>query len=179
MRYIFILLVFLSLPLQAHVLVGKKQAYLQKTNGELIQFADVLFKQTKAGLDYQVTIIDKPFDNQFLSMRPFQCIMGNAQVMCHLPYPYAKKSLVLDNDLSSLSLDLLFLHKSSSEYGINLWNGIYYKLELIDNVIVGTAFEVDMNLIASPPDNANTPFSDDEIFKADLSNYVYPKIIIK
>jgi len=179
MRSVFILLIFLSLPLQADVLAGRKQVYLQKTNGELVQFADVVFNQTDAGLEYQVTIVDKPFDNQFLSMRPFQCIMGDVQVMCHLPYPYTKKSLVLDKDLSSLSLDLLFLHKSSSEYGINLWNGIYYKLELIDDVIVGTAFEVDMNMIASPPENANSPFADDEIFEVDVSNYVYPKIIIK
>jgi len=178
-RIILLSLLLTSAVSLAAPLEGLKKIYLVSTTGELTQVATVEFKPNNDNIDYTVSIIDKPFENQFLSMRPFKCVMGSKQVMCHVPYPYEKKGFVKRSDLSDLSFDLLFLHKSPSEYGINMWNGIYYKLNKVGDTIEGKVFEVDMNEIASPPDDTNMPFDDDQIFEADVTNYVYPKILIK
>ncbi|MEW5056651.1 MAG: hypothetical protein AB1Y25_03425 [Cycloclasticus sp.] len=179
MKYFFILSVLFSSSVLSEPLSGQKNVYLQSGAGELLLIAEISFQPVDDKIHYQLTIVDEVFSNQFLLMRPFQCLMGAAQVMCHVPYPYLKKGFVLKSDLRDLSYDLLFLHKKPSEYGINLWNGMFYKFELLDDTVVGSVFEVDMNIIASPPDNAEEPFPADEIFSADMANYVYPKILIK
>ena len=179
MRYYLILLLFSSIAAVADPLNGEKKVFLESINGEQLHIANIKLETISAEIFYTLTIRDEPFSNQFLSMRPFQCIMGEQQVMCYVPYPYAKKGHITKNDLSNLSYDLLFLHKNPSEYGINLWNGMFYKLKMKENSITGIVHEVDMNIIASPPENKDAPFAEDEIFEADVGNYVYPKIIIK
>lgn len=178
-RLLCLLLLLFSTISLPESLDGLKKIYLVSTSGELTQVATVEFVPNNDNIAYTVSIIDKPFENQFLSMRPFQCVMGAQQVMCHVPYPYEKKGVVTKGDLSDLSFDLLFLHKSPSEYGINMWNGIFYKLAVVDNQIEGIVFEVDMNILATAPDNLDEPFAEDEIFEADESNYVYPRVLIK
>ncbi len=179
MKYLLLLFICCSCLLQASTLEGNKKVYLVNTDGELTHIADITFKQNTDNIGYSISIVDKPFDNQFLSMRPFQCIMGKKQVMCHVPYPYEKKGYVVTGDLTDLSYDLLFLHKNPSEYGINMWNGIYYQLTQTGSDINGVVTEVDMNILATPPDDPEHPFAEDQIFEADDSNYVYPRVLIK
>lgn len=179
MRYFLILLVLFSTLLAANPLVGEKKVSLITASGELLHIADIVFKADGNSFSYQLTMTEQPFTSQFLSMRPFKCIMGGQQIMCHLPYPYSKQGFVTSADLSSLSYDLLFLHKNPAEYGINLWNGMLYKLSVENDSIVGVVYEVDMNTIASPPENTDKPFSDDEVFEVDLANYVYPRLLIQ
>ena len=179
MKYILLLLIFCGFVAQGATIEGSKKVYLVDTAGELTHIANVEFSQNKNKTEYSLSIVDEPFENQFLSMRPFQCVMGNTQVMCHVPYPYKKKGYIVGTDFSDLSYDLLFLHKNPSEYGINMWNGIYYKLTQEGNEIEGQVFEVDMNILATPPDDKDQPFAEDEIFEADLTNYNYPRVLIK
>lgn len=178
-KIVFILLLLSSSFSIAETLQGIKKVYLVSSAGELTQIAIVEFIPNDKNIAYKVSMIDHPFENQFLLMRPFRCVMGSKQVMCHVPYPYDKKGFITNDDLSDLSYDLLFLHKSPTEYGINMWNGIFYKLKITGQQINGTVFEVDMNILASPPDDLDKPFADDEIFEADVSNYVYPRVLIK
>ena len=174
-----ILLFFVTSFIYADTLSGSKKIYLVSSAGELTHFANVEFTPIEDRVDYKITIIDKPFENKFLSMRPFKCIMGKKQVMCYLPYPYENNGFIKKSDLTDLSYDLLFLHKNPAEYGINLWNGIFYRLSITENGIEGVVHEVDMNIIASPPENDAPPFAEDEIFEADTDNYVYPRLLIK
>lgn len=178
-KIVFVTLILFSLLANASSFEGDKKVYLVSSAEELTQIGDITFTSEKGKVNYKFTLLDTPFENQFLSMRPFQCLMGKKQVMCHVPYPYEADKSVDENDLSLLSNDLLFLHKNPSQYGINMWNGIYYKLNKVGDTIEGKVFEVDMNEIASPPDDTNMPFDDDQIFEADVTNYVYPKILIK
>ncbi|ORU93274.1 MAG: hypothetical protein A6F70_05235 [Cycloclasticus sp. symbiont of Bathymodiolus heckerae] len=177
--FLLLLLLFVSSIIHAGALEGKKKIYLMSSGGELTHFANVEFTPNDDNIEYKVSLVDKPFEDQFLSMRPFKCIMGTKQVMCHVPYPYEKNGFITESNLTSLSYDLLFLHKSPSEYGINMWNGILYQLKEVGNEIRGVVSEIDMNVIASPPDDLNEPFLEDEIFEADLVNYVYPRVLIK
>jgi len=179
MRYFLILLVLFSTLLAAAPFVGKKKVSLITENGELLHIADIKFKADGDAFSYELTMTEQPFTSQFLSMRPFKCIMGVKQIMCHVPYPYSKSGFVTATDLSSLSYDLLFLHKNPAEYGINLWNGMLYKLSVEAGEITGLVYEVDMNTIASPPEDTDKPFSNDEVFEAGVGNYVYPRLLIQ
>lgn len=180
MKFLLSLCVFLlSVTAFAGELTGSKKVYLVSTAGELTHFANVDFTPEGNKVAYKVSIVDKPFENQFLSMRPFQCLMGRKQVMCHVPYPYESSGFITESDLAELSYELLFLHKNPAEYGINLWNGIFYKLSFNSGEITGVLYEVDMNTIASPPETEELPFTEDQVFEADLDNYVYPHILIK
>ncbi|ORU89602.1 MAG: hypothetical protein A6F71_01150 [Cycloclasticus sp. symbiont of Poecilosclerida sp. M] len=180
MKILYTILLFIMVTvLNASPMEGKKKVYLVSSGDELTHIANIVFSKQGDKSSYQIEIEDTPFDDQFLSMRPFQCIMGKKQVMCYVPYPYEAKKTITENELGHLSNDLLFLHKNPSEYGINMWNGIYYKLKQVGQTIEGKVNEIDMNSIASPPDDLNNPFAADEIFEADVGNYVYPKILIK
>lgn len=181
MKKIILIVVMLLLTTSSYadIFEGAKKIYLLSAANELTHFANVTFTPEDNRIAYQVTLIDTPFENQFLSMRPFQCVMGKKQVMCHVPYPYEKTGYITQEDLTELSYDLLFLHKNPAEYGINLWNGIFYKLSIEGETVKGTVHEVDMNVIASPPETDELPFTDDQIFEADVENYVYPNILIK
>ena len=179
MKNLLLLLIFCTFIVQAVPLEGNKKVYLISTTGELTHIANVEFVLNKEKINYSVSMVDAPFENQFLSMRPFQCLMGKKQVMCHVPYPYEKNRYIVDGDLSGLSYDLLFLHKNPSEYGINMWNGIYYQLTQVGSDIEGVVFEIDMNILATPPEDLNHPLAEDEIFEADLTNYIYPRVLIK
>ena len=177
--FVLFIMVFYSVLIHASPFEGTQKIYLVSSGDELTHIANIEFKTQDHNSTYELTIVDEAFENQFLSMRPFQCIMGKKQVMCHVPYPYKKKGFLTDTDLLDLSLDLLFLHKSPSEYGINLWNGIFYKLQRNGNKIDGVVHEVDLNTIAAPPEDPAIPFPDDEVFQVDLKNYVYPRILIQ
>ena len=49
------------------------------------------------------------------------------------------------------------MFKTPKEFGANFWNGIYYKLQIEDGMIRGEAQAIDLNALASPPDNLNEP----------------------
>ncbi|PCH83336.1 MAG: hypothetical protein COB89_06730 [Piscirickettsiaceae bacterium] len=177
--FLSILILLFSTSLLAIDFSGSKKIYLVSSANELTHFANVEFTPAGDKVAYKVSIVDKPFENQFLSMRPFKCLMGKKQVMCHVPYPYDKSGFITESDLTELSYDILFLHKNPAEYGINLWNGIFYQLSLTDKDIQGVVYEVDMNTIASPPETDDLPFTEDDVFEADLDNYAYPRVLIK
>jgi len=179
MKYFFILISLFSVGVMAESIDGEKKVFLENSTGDRLYIANIEFETVDEKIFYKLTIVDDPFTDQFLSMRPFQCIMDDRQVMCHVPYPYTKKGYITESDLSNLSYDLLFLYKSPAEYGINLWNGMFYKLTMQTNSIAGTVYEVDMNVIASPPENKDVPFAEDEIFDVDTDSYIYPKILIQ
>ena len=88
---------------------------------------------------YTLTFDDGPFEPKFLSMRPFQCLPVPPKLQGHLPYPYEKTARITADDLSSLSYDLLFLVKQASEFGIDFWNGRYYRLQAAGDRVTGTA----------------------------------------
>ena len=40
------------------------------------------------GMAYSVFMNETGFGDYFLSMRPFRCMTDQANMLCHLPYPY-------------------------------------------------------------------------------------------
>ena len=95
----------------------------------------------------------------------FKCLPHTTQVVCYLAYPYENKRFITKDDVTDLEYDLLFLHKSPQEYGIDAWNGFYYDLEMTEMGFVGELRETDLNVLASPPEEPR-PIKDEDLHPA-------------
>jgi hypothetical protein len=162
-------------------LQGVKKVHLVSPSGEEMVIGTVEFSAHDGRTSYSLKIDNPSFSEHFLSMRPFRCLEGAAQTVCHLPYPHALRRQVTADDLTDLEYDLLFLHKSSGEYGINFWNGIYYELALgADGTIKGKLKETDMNELASPPaEKFGRLIEPANLSDADGATHRFPTLVIR
>jgi len=134
----------------------------------------------KTSYRYTLDLHTDRFKEHFLSMRPFKCIDGAVNLVCHLPYPYENKRIVSANDLTDLEYDLLFLHKTENEYGINPWNGLYYVLSLQQGRLVGKLHEVDLNILAAPPEDGNLrPVKHSQLYESNPTTQSYPTLHVQ
>lgn len=176
---VFLVLSFVSSSLLA-AFDGEKGVYLVDKSGHKQRVASIVFTPKEKGYLYSLILDIEYFEDQFLSMRPFKCLMGGERVVCYVEYPYANQHYIEEGDLTSLEYDLLFLHKSPTEYGINLWNGIYYKLQFAGDRIKGQLHELDMNILSAPPEEGVIrPITGDDIFEGDLDNQQFPELLIE
>lgn len=135
---------------------GEKQLVLHARSGMDIPIGTVIFTPQGIRTAFRVVLDRTRFKTFFLSMRDFKCIEGD-DIQCHVPYPYPHPGTVGAGDFSWLEHELLFMTKTPSEFGANLYNGLYYAMTLTDIGLVGRPQSVDLNLIASPPPNADVP----------------------
>ncbi|MGB1092733.1 MAG: hypothetical protein ACPGYX_11455, partial [Oceanobacter sp.] len=119
------------------------------------------------------------FKDFFLSMKEMKCLEG-PELMCHLAYPYDQPRTVSADDMSWLAHDLLFMFKQPGEFGANFWNGIYYDMRIENGEIRGTAQAVDLNQLASPPDDLTVPpFGEWDRDELDPKNRWLPYLLIR
>lgn len=176
-------LVFLSMLVSgeasADPLDGKKHIFLLDNKGAEILIGSVTFKKSDSGSTYALHMEHEKFRDYFLSMKEMKCLEG-PELMCHLPYPYKQPHSVTADDLSWLSHDLLFMFKSPKEFGANFWNGVYYNMHVDAGIIKGSAEAVDLNLLASPPDDLGVPpMNEGERDEIDSSKRWLPNLIIR
>lgn len=168
-----IALAFAAAPVLAEENHG---VYLQDQSGERLQIATL---NTAPDGTYDVTMNAAAFTDHFLSMRPFKCLEGPVKNWCHMPYPYAIRRDISE-ELTDLEYDFLFLWKDSSDYGINMWNGIYYRIEPDGGGFRGAVHEMDMNLLASPPEAGDfRPLRPQDIIESDPDSHWLPHLIIE
>lgn len=143
---------------EATIPLGTKTISLVSVSGEKLKIGTVTLKPADGAnadqrtIDVKLDVAD--FTDQFLSMRPFRCLPDKKQMWCHLAYPYALENKITSNDLTDLEYQLLFIFRSPDSYGIDAWNGLYFKLSRgEDRKISGNAHEVDLNILAVPPDD--------------------------
>lgn len=164
----------------ADVLSGKRAIKLVEENGAEHEVGSVEFQNAGEVVKYTVSWKDDKFADHFLSMRPFKCLEGSIKYWCRVPYPYPIKRVVSKHDLTDLEYDLLFIWKGSKEYGINMWNGVYYQLELESDRIVGSLSEMDMDKLSAPPDEGNLrPVREMDLEPGEPSSHWLPKVIIE
>jgi hypothetical protein len=89
-------------------------------------------------------------------MREFKCVEG-AEIMCHVPYPYASPAMATPENLGWLEHALLFVYKRPNDYGARMANGLIYTLKITPEGLVGTPQAIDLDEIAAPPDDLATP----------------------
>ena len=126
---------------------GRHRVVLETAQGEAVEIAVL----EVAGGAYTVTRAAAPFTDHFLSMRPFKCLEGPDKHWCHVPYPY-EIARATGEGLTDLEYDFLFLWKNATDYGINMWNGVYYVLSDGPDGITGHLHEMDMDILSAPPE---------------------------
>ncbi|WP_299750689.1 hypothetical protein [uncultured Tateyamaria sp.] len=166
----------LALVAMASTAAAESQSvYLESQDGDQIKIATITIAD---GGDYAIEMEDAPFSNHFLSMRPFRCLEGPKKHWCHVPYPY-EINRNIHADLTDLEYDFLFLWKGATEYGINMWNGVYYKLDDDDGRLIGTLHEMDMDLLSAPPEAGNLrPLKATDLHESDPDSHWLPRMVI-
>ncbi len=155
--------------------------YLIDQKGEEFNIGTVVFSGQEGGAyGVDVDIDSAGFEDQFLSMRPFRCLTGSAEWFCYLPYPYELKKTITEDDLTELEYQLLFIWKSPKSFGIDAWNGVYYKLSMnADGTLSGNLLQGDLNVLANPPEPYSHPIDLMEFIDEGAKNRLYPSIIIR
>ena len=159
---------------------GEKTAHLVAADGTRTPVADIVFTPDGDGASYEIALREGPFSDHFLSMRPFKCLEGAAKHWCHIAYPYENRRRVTAADQTDLEYDLLFIWKGATEYGINMWNGVYYAIEPDGDRLVGRLHEVDMGLLAAPPAPGDLrPLGADDLHESDPEGHWLPMLVIE
>lgn len=153
-------------------LIGKEQ----NTSIGTVQFKNL----PDGTANFSIDITGDDFSDHFLSMRPFRCITGTEDWYCHLAYPYELNNSISADDFTNLEYQLLFIQKKKNEFGIDAWNGIYYKLALTDTgAITGKLMQGDLNVLSSPPEPYSHPIDLNEFFGDEAHKQRYPALTIK
>lgn len=150
--------------------------FLEDIQGKRIEIASLSINPEGA---YKIDMEEASFTDHFLSMRPFKCLEGPQKNWCHVPYPYEITRSV-SNDLIDLEYDFLFVWKESSDYGINMWNGVYYKIERTDGRFSGVLHEMDMDALSAPPPKGELrPLQAKDLHESDPESHWLPRLVIE
>lgn len=161
-------------------LEGDKRIFLEAADGARVEIGQVRFLPDGDAASYDLRLKAGAFGDHFLSMRPFKCLEGPDKHWCHVPYPYAIRRQVSAADLTDLEYDLLFLWKGAGEYGINMWNGVYYRLAIEDGRISGALHEMDMDILSAPPAPGDLrPIAERDLHEADPEGHWLPRLVIE
>ena len=129
---------------------------------------------------YQIRLHAPKFESHFLSMRPFKCLPGEHQLWCHAEYPYEIKRTISATDWTDLEYDLIFVWKDKKEYGVDLWNGVYYQLEPLENGgWHGVMYEYDLGVLGVPPPAGELrPISETDLHETAVEDRAFPYLEI-
>ncbi|MEL7049441.1 MAG: hypothetical protein AAFO75_10855 [Pseudomonadota bacterium] len=162
---------------------GEKTITVISASGERLRIGKVTFSPIGDGAEMAIKVdLDSPeFGDEFLSMRPFRCLQDPKELLCHLVYPHGLKRKVSADDLTDLEYELLFLFKPVGGYGIDAWNGLYFDLKLLpDGTISGPINEVDLNILAVPPEQEFArPISDGDLTEASANAHRFARMEIR
>ena len=160
---------------------GKKSIRLISADGEGFALGHVTFAAEGDMARFNIELDAPEFQEQFLSMRPFRCLPAPKEMWCHLAYPYETRGRISRNDLADLEYGLLFLFKPPEGYGIDAWNGLFFKLAIGgDGEISGGLNETDLNVLAVPPDDKSVrPIADGALTPVSPESHRFARIEIK
>ncbi|MGI9357350.1 MAG: hypothetical protein ACR2PF_19615 [Rhizobiaceae bacterium] len=171
---------FFCFAAAAAPLQGDKTIYLVDGAGAKSEVGKVSFAPTDSGAGYTIDWQDERFADHFLSMRPFRCLEGEVKYWCRVPFPYEINRTVSADDLTDLEYDTMFIWKGASEYGINMWNGVYYKLRIEDDRLVGRLHEMDMDKLSAPPEAGNLrPVREQDLEPGEPESHWLPVLVIE
>lgn len=167
----------LALAISASGAVAETRAvFLEDIQGTRIEVATLNFD---AEGSYSLEMAEAPFSDHFLSMRPFKCLEGPGKNWCYVPYPYEIERNVA-GDFVDLEYDFLFVWKDASDYGINMWNGVYYKISEVDGQLTGVLHEMDMDTLSAPPPAGELrPVQAKDLHQSDPESHWLPRLVIE
>lgn len=151
LRCLFILLsAMLAAPGgSATELSGRRGVWLGNAEGERQRIGSVEFTPAGGGKTRFALRMDASLEEYFLAMRPFRCLTGPRQRLCHFPVE-REAPLISADDLVPLEYALLFMRTAPRSLHIDPFNGLYYRMRLTDRGIVGQVHDVDMDPFITP-----------------------------
>ncbi len=177
-----LLFAFTAQPVMSSELTGTRHIKLMSGAGEEISIGSITFKKRGDGdgYTYDFSLDDAKFAEHFLSMRPFKCLEGEVQYLCHLPYPYEKTHSISARNFADLEHEFLFIHKKLTDYGIDMWNGVYFVISQTPSGLTGRLHELDMDILASPPEaGVMYPLLEAEKMQGEPSSHWLPYLKIE
>jgi len=161
-------------------LEGTRTLFLVEPGGARHDIASIRFTPGETGSTYEIAWREDRFSEHFLSMRPFKCLEGPQKYWCRIAYPYPNRRTVSTEDLVDLEYDTLFIWKGATEYGINMWNGVYYRLRIEGDTIVGRIHEMDMDRLSAPPEEGNLrPVREMDLEPGEPDSHWLPTLVIE
>jgi hypothetical protein len=136
-------------------LLGNKTIALHNREGQRLPLGTVNFQQVNGKTTFTLQLEVERFKDFFLSMKEFKCLESAEEIQCHVPYP--NPGTVSADDLVWLEHALLFFYKTPREFGARLWNGIYYRMQITEQGIVGTPQAIDLVQMGAPPADPSIP----------------------
>ncbi|MCW9035088.1 MAG: hypothetical protein OQJ97_12775 [Rhodospirillales bacterium] len=159
---------------------GTKKIIFHDNKGGKVVFGTIDFMPKGDKIGFKIHKDHKLLTDHFLSMREFKCLTGPSELACYVNYPYNNPSIVSADNLGWLESALIFIKKTNKEFGVNMWNGMLYKMTVKDGIIHGELRDIDLNYIASPPDDLTVPpYNEDEQTEPILSSRWLPRLTIE
>lgn len=144
-------------------------------DGEKVVIGKLAMAPGEGGYRFEVKLDEAVMGSYFLSMRPFRCVAGERQMLCHLPHETGRS--ITRSDLGDLELELLFIWKRPGDGSVNAWNGVYYEMRWDGDRIEGTLRETDLNVLAVPQPGVSRPIRREDLHPGGASHR-FPRITI-
>ncbi len=162
----------------ANPLTGEKSVWLANAAGEKLRIGSVMFEPlANARARFAFRLDESRFGEYFLAMRPFRCLVGSTQYLCH--FPYGGEREVSADDLAPLEYQLMFLHKKPASVNLDPRDGLYWKLRADGDRLVGTLYDADMEPIIVPQGERRRPLTDEFLQRADQGSHWLPRLTIE
>jgi hypothetical protein len=162
----------------ADVLSGTKRVVLANAKGEQVEIGKVVFEPAGEGRwRFEFRPEASRFGEYFLAMRPFRCLAGATQHLCH--FPFGQERVIARDDLTALEYQLMFMRKRPAEVSVNPTNGVYYRLAWTETGLRGELFDVDMDPIIVPEGDMRRPIRAEHLHAADPGTHWLPLLRIE
>jgi hypothetical protein len=151
LRYVLILLcaMLASLTTFGSELSGSRGVWLSNAEGERQRIGSIVFTPVGGGQTRFKLTMEESLGEYFLAMRPFRCLTGPRQRLCHFPVE-REAPLISGDDLVPLEYALLFMRTAPKSLHIDPFNGLYYRMRWTGQGIVGQVHDVDMDPFITP-----------------------------
>ena len=164
-------------------LEGKKTITLHDGANERIVIGTAQFSPASDGkARFKIELDAQKFGEYFLAMRPFKCVTGARQHMCHFPLTRVGDTFTAD-DLLPLEYALMFMHKKPVMVSLNSRDGLYYQLTRTATGFTGRIADVDMEPVivpdSVPVSQRARPIRKADLHVSDPSAYWLPFIVIE
>lgn len=164
--------------LGAQPLSGVKTVTLHDGANERHEIATIRFEPIAAGTRFTLALKADRFGEYFLAMRPFKCLTGPRQHLCHFPFERAG-DMITETDLQPLEYALMFLHKKPATVSLDSRNGLYYTLRRTARGFDGRVSDVDMDPTSVPEAKRVRPIARQDLHSADPAAYWLPFVTIE
>jgi hypothetical protein len=167
---------------QAGVLSGSRTITLSNDQGERVAIGRVVFTPEADGRARFRIVLDDKLEEFFLAMRPFRCLTGATQRLCNFPVE-REAPLVSERDLVPLEYALMFMRTAPAALHINPFNGVYYRMKVVDGRIEGAVHDVDMEPFIVPDsvplERRTRPLRDTDLSPGDPRSHWMTRITIE